>query len=452
MQRSPRGDRMRLEGALHYTAVRVTPDSFENFTQHIRPEQVEEALAATGTATIRKRRLPAVQVLWLVLGMALFRNRAIERVLASLDLCLPNATGRLAAKSAIAEARQRLGEDPLAYLFCATAAEWSARSAERHLWHGLGLYVYDGTTMRVPDSPENRTAFGGQFAGEKRGASGYPMVRIVGLMTARSHILSAFRFADYATGEVTLANQLWREIPDRSLTLVDRGAPLPALVQLTMSGEQKHFLTRLKSRTTFKVVKKLGRNDSLVEVTLSRQACKENPQLPTTVCLRLIGYQRRGFRPAMLLTSLLDAVQYPASEVIELYHERWEIELAYDEVKTHLLAREECIRSRTPAGVRQELWGIALAYNLVRLEMERIAAELGVAPTRISFVNALDLIRDEWIWCSNSSPGAIPKQLDELTRRIKLLVLPERRSKRSFPRAVKIKMSNYNRKRPDTNR
>src|SRR5579872_50425 len=111
---------MRLEGALHYTAVRATPDSFEDFTRHINPIQVEEALAATGVATLRKRRLPAVQVLWIVLGMALFRNRAIERVVASLDLCLPSSTGRLVAKSAIAEARQRLGEEPLAYLFHAT--------------------------------------------------------------------------------------------------------------------------------------------------------------------------------------------------------------------------------------------------------------------------------------------------------------------------------------------
>jgi hypothetical protein len=276
------------------------------------------------------------------------------------------------------------------------------------------------------------------------------MVRVVGLMTARSHILSAFRFADYGTGEVTLANDLWREVPDRSLTLVDRGAPLPSLVRLHRSGQEKHFLTRAKSRTPMKTVKRLSRRDQLVEIPLSSAARAEDPDLPPVVCLRAIQYQRRGFRPSTLLTSLLDAERFPADECVALYHERWEIELAYDEVKTHLLAREECIRSRTPAGVRQELWGIALAYNLIRVEIERIADELGVVPTRVSFVNALDLIRDEWIWCANSTPGAIPKQLADLARRIKLLVLPERRPDRAFPRAVKIKMSNYSRKRPTT--
>jgi hypothetical protein len=304
--------------------------------------------------------------------------------------------------------------------------------------------------MRVPDSAENRAAFGGQSGGAQRGMSGYPMVRIVGLMTARSHILSAFRFADYRTGEVTLANELWREVPDHSLVLVDRGAPLPSLVQLHASGEERHFLTRAKSRTPMKTVEKLGRHDSIVEIPMPREARKENPALPPVARLRAVQYQRRGFRPSTLLTSLVDAERYPSDEIVTLYHERWEIELAYDEVKTHLLAREECIRSRTPAGIRQELWGIALAYNLIRLEIERIADELDVAPTRVSFVNALDLIRDEWIWCANSSPGAIPKQLNELARRIRLLVLPERRPERVFPRAVKIKMSNYSRKRPTT--
>ena len=130
-----------------------------------------------------------------------------------------------------------------------------------------------------------------------------------------------------------------------------------------------------------------------------------------------------------------------------LYHERWELELGYDEIKTELLDREETIRSKKPEGVKQELWGILLAYNLVRLEMERIANEADVEPTRISFVEALRLIRDEWEWLSVASPGAIPKRLEALRRNLKRYVLPPRRA-RSFPRVVKIKMSNYDRKRP----
>src|ERR1700759_5757055 len=104
---------MRLEGALHYTAVRATPDSFENFARHIDPVQIEEALAATGVATLRKRRLPAAQVLWIVFGLALVRNLAIELVVASLDLCLPSSSGQLVAKSVFGVTRHRRGEEPL---------------------------------------------------------------------------------------------------------------------------------------------------------------------------------------------------------------------------------------------------------------------------------------------------------------------------------------------------
>ena len=126
---------------------------------------------------------------------------------------------------------------------------------------------------------------------------------------------------------------------------------------------------------------------------------------------------------------------------------RWELELGYDEIKTEMLDREETIRSRTPAGVKQELWGIFLAYNLVRLEMDRIAEDAGVEPTRISFINSLRFICDEWLWCSIASPGAIPKHLRNLRTSLKTFILPKRRTERRYPRVVKIPISKYPAKR-----
>jgi hypothetical protein len=162
--------------------------------------------------------------------------------------------------------------------------------------------------------------------------------------------------------------------------------------------------------------------------------------------MRAIRYQRKGFRPQTLLTSLTDPLAYPAAEIVALYHERWEIELGYDEVKTVMLDREETTRSKTPRGVTQELWGLALAYNLVRLEMERIAAEAGVTPDRISFKSALLYIEHALLTLSLASPGRIPEHLRRLREDIAHFILPKRR-RRSYPRAVKIKMSNYPRKR-----
>lgn len=129
----------------------------------------------------------------------------------------------------------------------------------------------------------------------------------------------------------------------------------------------------------------------------------------------------------------------------------WVIELGYDEIKTEILDREESIRSKSPIAVSQEIWGILLAYNLARLEMERVADEAGVEPTRISFVTALHLVCDEWLWCALASPGAIPKHLRNLRAKLARLILPARRA-RTYPRAVKIKMSSYPRKRPKLRR
>jgi hypothetical protein len=428
----------------------ILPENIAKFRRHIDPLRVEEALEATGTATIRKRRLPADQVLWLVIGMALLRNEAIERVAAMLGIALPSTRKPLVSKSALAQARQRLGEDPVAHLFTVTAAEWGTRSALAHKWRGLGVYGTDGTTLRVPDSPENWKAFGGQCGNGQRNGSAYPLVRVLGVMAVRSHILTALRFADYATGETTLAQEFWRELPDNSLTLMDRNFLVAAeLNRLTRSGN-RHWVTRAKSTTRLRTIKRLGHNDRRVEIQLSDQTRRAYPDLPDHWIARAITYRRKGFRPSTLLTSLLDPKRYPADELVLLYHERWELEIGYDEIKTHLLAREEAIRSRTPAGVRQELWGIALAYNLVRVEMERAADEVGIQPTRISFVGALAQIRYALLAWSTPplAPGRIPDGLLDLRRQLALLVLPPRRRERSNPRRVKIKMSAYNRKTP----
>jgi hypothetical protein len=445
------GDHVRLEDAFSFMPEVLVPDDLQRFRQHVDPAWVEEALVATGTATVRRRRLPAEQVLWLVIGMALMRNESIERVAASLDLVLPVADGSSVAKSGLAQARQRLGEDPVAYLFAVTAAVWALKSAERHRWRGLSLYGVDGSTLRVPDSPENWKAFGGQHGNGLRNGSAYPTVRIVALMALRSHLLSALVFGDYATGETTLWRSLWAELPDNSLTIADRNFLVADdLTQLARSGQNRHWLTRAKSTTRLKRIERLGPKDEIVEIELSDQTRRKYPELPAIWRVRAITYRRKGFPSSTLLTSLLDPKKYPAEELVALYHERWEIELGYDEIKTHMLAREETIRSRTPAGVRQELWGIALAYNLVRVEMERAADEAGVEPTRISFVNALSMIRRALLLSTTPplAPGRIPGRLLDIRRDLKMLLLPERRTKRSYPRAVKIKMSAYVRKPP----
>jgi hypothetical protein len=432
-------------------ATAATKGSFENFTRHLDPAWIEEALATTGSATLRRRRLPAEQVVWLVIGMGLLRDRPILEVVRHLDLALPARDRSTVAASAIAQARQRVGSSPLEWLFVRTAMEWGHASADRHRWRGLAVYGVDGTSLRVPDSDENRRHFGGQRA--IRGDSGYPQMRLVTLMALRSHVLAAASFGPYA-GELQYAADLWPSVPDESLTIVDRGfLAANVLMPLEAGGNNRHWLTRARTKHVWRVVKRLGPGDAIVEMNVSSTAQQRNGELPKTWLARAITYRRKGHKQQVLLTSLVNDEAYPRAEIIELYHERWELELGYDEIKTELLEREETIRSKTADGVAQEMCGILIAYNLIRLEMERIADEVDVPPCRISFVAALRFIRDEWHWSwITNSPGAIPRHIADMREKIRRFVLPPRRSDRVFPRAVKVKMSNYSRKRPPTRR
>ncbi len=426
-------------------SYQVDRGTFERFQESIPLEWIQQALMATDTASVRSRRLPAELVVWLVVGIALFRDLPIDFVVRELGLFLGGE--KPPAKSAISAARARVGPAPLRALFECVGEAWAHQSAQRHAWRGLAVYGVDGSSVRVPDSVANREHFGGRR--NQRGDSGYPLCRLVTLMALRSHLLAAARLGPYTCSELALASELWAAVPDDSLCVVDRGFFVAeVLLPLQSSGTNRHWLTRAKKNTAYTVVERLPDGTELVEMKVSHAAREKNPELPKTWRMRAIPYRRRGFGPQMLLTSLLDVEQYPAKEVVALYHERWELELGYDEVKTEMLEREEAIRSQTVAGVEQELWGVLLAYNLIRYESERVAEQLGVPPARISFVAALRHIRVGLIRFGIMSPGVLPKRIRELEQDLRHFVLPPRRSERAYPRAVKIKMSHYARKRP----
>ncbi len=427
----------------------VTTDvaaDLQNFRSHIPPLWIDEALEATGRATLRRRRLPAEHVLWLVIGMGMMGGRPIADVVSTLGLSLPDAKRSEVAPSAVVAARQRLGEEPVAYLFHRTAEKWAYESAGAHRWRGLELFGIDGTTMRAADSKENRRYFGLVNCGN-RGESGYPIVCIAALMALRSHLLVDVCFGPFKKGEIKCAEGLWSKIPNGSLTLLDRAYLSPlVLVPLQREGANRNWLTRAKKNTRWRIVKRLGSKDALVELTTSEHARAKDPSLPKTWLARAINYRIKGHKPGWLLTSLVEPDLYPRQEIIKLYHERWELELGFDEMKTEMRKTEFCLRSKTLAGTRQELWGIFLAYNLVRLEMERVANLAGAEPTEISFATSLRLITDAWMLCA-AVPDALLVILSRLQTSMRRILLPPRRSHRVYPRAVKVKMSCYPRKR-----
>ena len=445
---------MELGKALLAVGAGERPASFEDFSAAIDPQWIAAALTATERASVRRRKLPAEYVVWLVIGMALFRDRAMAQVVQHLDLVLPTATGTRGAitPSAIVPARARLGPKPLAALFAQTARVWTAAAGAAARWRGLGVYAVDGTTLRVPDTRENAATYG-RPGTSRGGPASYPQLRLVVLLVLRQHLVAAAALGPYAHSEPALAAPLWSQLPDDSVVLLDRGFTAYALFQaLGDAARRRHWVVRVRTgrgALRWTVHQRLGRGDALVDWTPAHKQRTVGRQLPPTLRARAVRVQRRGFRPSVLLTSLLDPVAYPAADFGALYHERWEIELAFDEVKTHTLERAETLRSHDPARVEQEVWGLLLGYNLVRVLMARAAPLAGLPPLRLSYWQAVLMLRGFWQSAWYLPPGTLPRHLDGLLQQLALLVLPPRRPRR-YPRAVKLTHSSYPRQSPRT--
>lgn len=427
--------------------VSMGPERIERFGASLPQEWIEEALAATGTASIRRRKLPAEQVLWLVLGMALFQDLSIRDVVDHLGLVMPGDGADSLAPSAISNARGRLGPEPVAWLFNRVAAHWSNQGGGRG-YAGLSLFAVDGTCMRVQDSDANFEHFGKPGSRGGAGDAGYPQLRLACLMNLGSRMLVAARFGPYATSEQELAAPLWPHVPGKSITILDRGfVDYTQFASFIDIADERHVLVRMRQNMKPEPVKELLDGSLEVRLTPSKEALRATPDLPSEIVGRVIAYQHPDGKPSRLFTTLLDPELYPANELIALYHDRWEIELAYDELKTHMLDPKKCLRCKSPDRVAQEVWGLLLTYNLVRREMLLVAAANDLSPRRISFVSSLMWITNFWVMAWRTSPANIPKHLGEFHSKLKVLFLPEKRTERRYPRHVKIKMSNYPRNR-----
>jgi hypothetical protein len=422
---------------------------WEGLSQLFASEWVREAVTSADRQSRRERRLPAESVVRLVVAMGLFREQSAAELACKFDLARSVSGDGPLRSNAIAGARRRVGEAPLRALAERTAEAWALPSAAAHRWRGLAVLGGDGTTLNVADTPANREAFG---VHRNQHGSSYPLLRWMVLMALRSRMIVAAVAAPYkGTAEVVLMEELLTKIPDHSLTVFDRGfLSMWLLSRVRDEGRERHWLTRAKSATRWRVVETYAPGDVLVEIKAPDEARRKHPSLPRTWRARALHYHRKGFRPQVLLTSLRDPVRWPAAEVVALYHERWELELGFDEIKTETLQREETLRSRTPDGVRQELWGLVVGYNLVRREIERTAARAAVPPTRISFVGVLRAVRERWVAAACERGAEVWRRMESGRAWLALFILPPRRSARQYPRAVKKTMSPYPRRKAAT--
>lgn len=431
-----------LDNALHFLVeAQETPD-WERLGQHLPREWIERAVAYTGKASIRQRRLPAEQVVWLVVALALYRHQSISEVVDDLDLALPDVQTPFVSKSAVAQARQRLGAAPLKALFDLSARAWTEQDSKHYLFKGLSLFAMDGTTLKTSDTVEHRKHFGAQVYPSGR-VSSYPQVRGVTLTALPTHLIRDATFGPYGINEMLYAKQLLASIPDDSLTAFDKGfLSAEILCGLTSAGSNRHFIIAAKANTKWELVEGTP-DDCVVTMRVSPQARKKCPSLPERWTARAISIIDQQARKRVLLTSLFDRKRYTAADIAACYTRRWQIETSYRELKQTMLGKALTLRSKTTDGVYQEIWGTLTAYNLIRLEMAKVALTVKCDPTEISFIRAFHIIQYELHWAAiTRAQGKLPALLQRLRQRL-VSLLKEERPDRKVDRAVKALPQRY---------
>ena len=436
-----------LSDAIHLTIDLPNPPAWSRLGEHLPSDWVEAALVANDKASIRSRRLPAQQVVWLVIALALYRHRSVKEIVDTLDLALPELEDRCITSSATTQARQRVGSEPLKWLFKKSSQHWIAHDQAHYLFKGLHLLAMDGTTLRLADSQANREHFGSQIYPNDKVAS-YPQARGVTLIMTETQLIRDAQFGRYDVSETTHAHALLDSVPDGSLTVFDRGfLSAQLLCSLTKQGTNRHFLIPAKGNTKWTLIEGTE-DDGIVEMAVSASARKKDPSLPKTWQARVVRTPDDGSgKERYLLTSLLDKKTFKAADLFACYARRWRIETSYRELKQSMLGTALTLRSMTVDGTEQEIWGAMITYNLIRIEIAKAALDAKCEPTSISFTTALMTIQNELIMTGPASAqGRIPEMLKRLRARL-VLELKEQRPGRKFDRVVKAVAQRYPEKR-----
>jgi Insertion element 4 transposase N-terminal/Transposase DDE domain len=407
---------------------------------------IEGVLQRTGTSRAHCRRLPAWFLVWFVIALGLFCRDCYRQVFRWLQ---PYRKGGTPGRTTLCEARKRLGVAPMRQLAEQTIRLQGKPTTPGAFYRGMRTMALDGFVVDVPDTPANARAFG--RPGSSRAPAAFPQARVLSLCETGSHVLWRSLIKPCSRGEVTMAHYLLRSLQKDMLLLWDRNfLSYQTVSEVRQRGA--HLLARIRSNLIFEPIRVLADGSYLAKLyrnAADRRADRDG------IPVRIIEYTfddpgRPGSgQPHRLLTTLLDEELDPAEALIVLYHERWEEELAIDELKTHQRERP-VLRSQTPGGVVQELYGLLLGHYVVRVLIQEAAASRGIDPQRISFTGALKVLRCRLPECPASRRG-LSRWYHGLVAEIAEEVLPRRRD-RINPRVIKRKMSNWRKKRPEHRR
>lgn len=365
-------------------------------TKTFPAQTIDRILVETGRQSRRQRNLPARLMVYYTIALAFYAEASMTEVLRCLLeglrwLARPEKDVRVSGKSGISQARTRLGEEPVQVLYRQVVAPIAQEQSKGAWYRGWRLISIDGSTWDVADTPENAAAFG--RPGASRGKSAYPQLRFVTLAESGTHVLFGAEVGAYSTGETTLARSVVGHLTPDMLCLADRGyVGFDLWCRAAKTGAA--LLWRMRRNQVLPCLERLEDGSYLSKLYGSE---KDRRHDRNGTLVRVVEYRLTGIEGSQelyrLVTTITDPNKAPAAELAALYHERWEIETAIGEVKTHLKGRNTVLRSRTPALVRQEFFGFLLAHFAVRSLIHEAALKAERDPDKLSFLHAVRVVR-----------------------------------------------------------
>jgi len=417
-----------IHRAIRVAAGRFAPGHLGELTQIIPFEMVDAVLASTRRVETRVRDLPSRVVVYLLLAGALFAELGYRQVWARMVAGLDGLPVAFPGSSGLAKARARVGVAPLKALFDLLAGP--AAGAAR--WRGMLVCAIDGTSMFVPDSAANLAAYGRQTG--SHGGSGYPMMRLLAVVACGTRTLIDVAFGPYRIGETSYAPTLTGRLSRGVLLLADRNfAVIDLAEQIHATGA--NLLIRCKNG------RRLPDRQRLADGSwLSMFGTVPIRVIDADIIVTVAGH--RTHARYRLVTSLLDPRRFPAHDLIELYHQRWEIETTYLHLKATMLGGR-VLRARTPHGITQEVYALLAAYQALRLAMaDATASQPGLPAHRASFTVALNAARDQVIHAAAVIAATTIDLVGKIGHAVLADLLPPRRDRRC-PHVVKRAISKH---------
>lgn len=419
--------------------------------QVISTAAIHEVAAAFARPGQRQRKLPVSRLLLLVVAMSIYTQDALEvvflRLMAGLRDLAPTTAVGIISKSALCQGRARLGVRPVAALFHQVCRPLATAKTPGAFLFGLRVVAMDGTTDVVPDTPANVRAFGRTHA--YRGEAAYPRVLGIYLVEVGTHAVFDAGFWPSTTSEHRGGARLLRSVTPEMLLLYDNGYHS---YQLTtrVRAQGAHFLGSLPASVRIRHATPLSDGSTWCWLCPTDPVrCRAGEHL----LVRVISYRLTDpARPhhgtvRRLVTSLLDPQEYPAADLVCAYHERWEVEGTIDELASHQRLGQRPLRSQTPTGVLQELYGLLLVHYALRALMLQAAATRGLDPDRISFTRTVHLVAAAVPLFQLASPAQHRRLAARLLYAIARRLLPPR-ANRSAPRVIKRVQARFPKKRP----